>query len=249
MDVQRIVDEVDAAFQASGDPDRAAQMKAYLKSDLCFHGVVTAGIRSRVAGFLKAHESLTRDDIVGVVRACWDRPVYELRSFAVGVLGRRRDLLGQDDVALMEDLLRRSHTWAFVDSLSGHVGNLVETYPELTAVLDRWARDDDFWIRRAAMLALLPALRRGEGDLDRFLRYADVMLDETQFFIRKAIGWVLREVAKERPEAVREFLAPRIDRVSGVTIREAVKYLPDDQRDGLMSAYRGRGRRGSDGQG
>ena len=249
MDVERVVTEMDATFQAGGDPDRAAQMKAYLKSDLCFRGVITAGIRSRVAGFLKAHESLTRDDLVGVVRASWDRPVYELRSFAVGVLGRRTDLLNKDDVALMEDLLRRSHTWAFVDSLSGHVGSLVETYPELTAVLDRWARDDDFWIRRAAMLALLPALRSGEGDLDRFLRYADAMLDETQFFIRKAIGWVLREVAKKRPDAVREFLAPRVDRVSGVTIREAVKYLPDDQGDELMRAYRGRGRRGSNGQG
>ena len=238
MDVERVADEIDAAFVVAGDPERAGHMRAYLKSDLEFRGVETAGIREQVTGFLQAHRSLAREDVVALTLACWERPVYELRAFACGVLGRRTDLLAADDIALFEDLLRRSHTWAYVDSLSGYVGTLVETHPELAAVLDRWAKDDDFWIRRTAMLALLPALRRGEGDLDRFLRYADLMLDESEFFIRKAIGWVLREVAKRRPDAVYRFLAPRIDRVSGVTIREAVKYLPDAQNDELMRAYR-----------
>ena len=231
------MDEIDAAFRAVGDADRAAYMKAYLKSDLEFRGVETAGIRRQVVDFLQAGESPTRDEVVALVRACWERPIYELRSFAVSVLGRRADLLIEDDIALVEELVRGSKTWAHVDSLAPRAGALVEAYPELSAVLDRWAEDDNFWVRRAAMLALLPALERGEGDINRFLRYADRMLDETEFFIRKAIGWVLREVAKKRPDAVHDFLAPRIDRVSGVTVREAVKYLPVDQKDELMRAY------------
>jgi 3-methyladenine DNA glycosylase AlkD len=56
------------------------------------------------------------------------------------------------------------------------------------------------------------------------------MLGEQEFFIRKAIGWVLRETAKSRPDEVYEWLAPRIDRASGVTVREAVKYLDPEQR-------------------
>ena len=240
MDIQRVVDEIDAAFRAAGDADRAAYMKAYLKSDLEFRGVETAGIRRQVVDFLRADESPTRAEVVALVRACWERPIYELRSFAVGALGRRTDLLIEDDIALVEELVRGSKTWAHVDGLAPRAGALVEAHPELGAVLDRWAEDDNFWVRRAAMLALLPALERGEGDINRFLRYADRMLDETEFFIRKAIGWVLREVAKERPDAVRDFLAPRIDRVSGVTMREAVKYLPSDQKNELMRAYRAR---------
>ena len=66
------------------------------------------------------------------------------------------------------------------------------------------------------------------------------MLDEREFFIRKAIGWVLRETGKLRPDLVREWLAPRIDRVAGLTLREAVKYLPPDDREALMAAYRTR---------
>jgi 3-methyladenine DNA glycosylase AlkD len=68
----------------------------------------------------------------------------------------------------------------------------------------------------------------------RFGRYADAMLDEKEFFIRKAIGWVLRETGKTRPDEVYEWLAPRIGRASGVTVREAVKYLTPEQRRMLM---------------
>jgi 3-methyladenine DNA glycosylase AlkD len=64
------------------------------------------------------------------------------------------------------------------------------------------------------------------------------MLDEKEFFIRKAIGWVLREVGKQRPDEVFEWLAPRTARTSGVTMREAVKYLKPEQREALMGAYK-----------
>ena len=103
-------------------------------------------------------------------------------------------------------------------------------------MLDRWATDADFWIRRSALLALLGPLRRGEGDFDRFSRYADAMLDEKEFFIRKAIGWVLRETAKTRPELVFDWLLPRAKRASGVTVREAVKPLPETQRAAILAA-------------
>jgi 3-methyladenine DNA glycosylase AlkD len=65
------------------------------------------------------------------------------------------------------------------------------------------------------------------------------MLEEREFFIRKAIGWVLREFGKIQPEQVYTWLAPRIARASGVTVREAVKYLPVERREALLHAYRG----------
>jgi 3-methyladenine DNA glycosylase AlkD len=64
------------------------------------------------------------------------------------------------------------------------------------------------------------------------------MLDETELFIRKAIGWVLREMGKRRPQEVFEWFAPRMARMSGATIREAVKYLDPDQGDEVLNAYR-----------
>ncbi len=103
-------------------------------------------------------------------------------------------------------------------------------------VLDRWAVDDDFWLRRSALLALLLALRRGAGDFPRFSRYADMMLEEKEFFIRKAIGWALRDTARKRPAMVYEWLLPRVALLSGVTLREAVKPLSEAQRAVLLAA-------------
>src|SRR3972149_4934827 len=108
---------------------------------------------------------------------------------------------------------RESQTWAVVDFLAIQVaGPLVVRFPDLGAVLDRWATDSDFWVRRAAMLALLLPLRRGARDFERFSRYADGMLEEKEFFIRKAIGWGLREAAKKGPQLVGAWVAPRIPR-------------------------------------
>ncbi|MGO8687073.1 MAG: DNA alkylation repair protein [Candidatus Dormibacteria bacterium] len=134
-------------------------------------------------------------------------------------------------------LLRESRTWALVDELAAVVvGGLVERHPELGSTLDRWAGDPDFWIRRSALLALLLPLRRGAGDFARFAAYAETMLDEREFFIRKAIGWVLRDTGRKRPGLVYEWLLPRAWRASSVTVREAVKPLSPEQRAAILAA-------------
>ncbi|MGH2416745.1 MAG: DNA alkylation repair protein, partial [Candidatus Limnocylindria bacterium] len=141
--------------------------------------------------------------------------------------------------SLIERLVRESRTWALVDVLAGDVlGVLVAQDPDdISPVMDRWAGDEDFWVRRASLLAELRPVRTG-APLDGFLRRAEPMLTEKEFFIRKAIGWVLREAGKRRPDEVIGWLAPKTGRASGVTMREAVKYLPAADRDRLMAAYR-----------
>ena len=116
---------------------------------------------------------------------------------------------------------------------------MVEREPETTAaVLERWSRDDDFWIRRASMLAQLPSLRAGGGDFEQFASFASRMAGEKEFFIRKAIGWVLRDVSKKRPDLVFGFLLDHVHEVSGLTLREGCKYLPEGQRETLSRARR-----------
>jgi 3-methyladenine DNA glycosylase AlkD len=83
------------------------------------------------------------------------------------------------------------------------------------------------------MLSLLPAIRRGGGDFSRFARFASPLVGEKEFFIRKAIGWVLRETSKKRPALAHEFLAAHRDRVSGLTLREGAKYLSPATRAAL----------------
>ena len=223
----------------AGTPARATREKAYLKSDLEFAGTGVPAIRVLVNDWCKARPSPPHDQVTELVRALWDRPLYECRQAAVLLLERTTRLLDPSDMALIERLLRNSRTWALVDGLAVNVtGDLAVRFDELGSVLDRWADDEDFWLRRSALLALLRPLRAGRGDFERFSRYADAMLGEREFFIRKAIGWVLREVAKRRPVLVADWLGPRVHLASGVTVREAVKPLPAQIRTALMTGYR-----------
>lgn len=220
-----------------GTRKRADGSKAYLKSDLRFLGVTNGEMRAAVKAIVReTKQTMTHDALVALVDELWC-DVFELRSAAVEFLIFRIDLLDAEDVPLIERLIRASKTWALVDSLAPFVmGALVLEYPALGKTLDRWSTDDDFWVRRAAMLSLLVPLRRGGGDFARFTRYADAMLEEKEFFIRKAIGWILRETGKQTPDRVYEWLLPRAPRAAGLTIREATKYLKKQQRDAIVKA-------------
>lgn len=236
MDVERAADDIDRQLRALGTPERAEKEAAYLKSQLAHYGATVPAIRS-VAEDAARDLRLAHDDLVALVEALWSRRVHECRAAAVELLELHVDSLAPADLVLLERLLRESRTWALVDNIAASVvGPLVEAHPELTSTLDRWAVDDDLWLRRSALLALLLALRRGDGDFDRFGRYADPMLEETEFFVRKAIGWVLRDTAKKRPGLVYGWLLPRASRASGVTIREAVRPLSDEQRRAVLDA-------------
>ncbi len=239
MDVEGLVERLDARLRAVADPERAEGEKRYLKSDLDFLGATVWQIRTAVKEVAGEHREIGHDDLVRLIEALWAEPLFERRMASVVLLERFADRLGVADLPLVARLVRESLTWALVDGLAGDVlGRLVDADPEaVTPVLDRWATDDDFWIRRSSMLAELRPIRHG-ATLERFLRRADPMLDEREFFIRKAIGWVLREASKKRPEQVAAWVAPRTDRASGVTMREAVKYLEPSEANRLMAAYR-----------
>jgi alkylated DNA nucleotide flippase Atl1/3-methyladenine DNA glycosylase AlkD len=248
-------ERIAAALRPLGNAKRAAGEKAYLKSDLEFFGLDVPTLRREARAWLRSRPGIGRAAVAALVRALWRRPVHDLRAFAIELLTARQDLLAAGDLGLLERMLRDSRTWAYVDAIAVRVvGPLIERHPDLAPSLDRWSADPDFWLRRSALLALLGPLARGGSDTggarrgavagsrtgsdagtwQRWVGYADAMIDEREFFIRKAIGWVLREVGKRQPRRVADFLAPRLDRVSGLTLREAVKYLPAAERRRLL---------------
>lgn len=240
MNVRAEVAEFRRAFRAKACPANARGQKAYLKSTLRFHGVTTGFVRDTAGDFARAHRDLRRRDLVALVAALWGTDYHDLRWLGVALLERYVDGLAAADLAFVERLLQRSTNWDQVDWLSTRIaGPLVERHPQTKRRLERWARSRSFWVRRASMLALLGPIRRGGGDFPRFARFAASMIEEREFFIRKAIGWVLREASKKRPAIVYEFLAAHRDRVSGLTLREGAKYLSRDQRAALgLSATR-----------
>lgn len=242
---------LDDEVRAAGSPERAEREKAYLKSDLTFYGAGLPAIRAAAKRVYRDDPGRPATAVMALAVELWAEPVFERRMAAAVLLDLHHRTLGPAHLAEIEPLIRDSHTWALVDTLATDaIARIVAAAPEdavVDATLRRWAADDDFWVRRSALLAHL-LLVGGKGSFvtwDRFAEFADAMLEETEFFIRKAIGWVLREASKSRPELAAAWVRPRVPRISGVTIREAVRYLPEPVNDKLMTAYRTRPRRPS----
>lgn len=223
----KAADALEAALRRLGDPERAVQEKRYLKSDLLHLGVTVPIVRKAV----KAEYATLRpnhDELVELVGALWVSDIYERRLAAVELLKAGRASLSADDLPRIEEMIREGAMWSLVDPLAGDVaGPIVLGDAACAATTDRWSADPDFWVRRSALLSLLAGIRAGDPDLDRFTAYADAMLDETQFFVRKAIGWVARELSKSRPQFVAAWAERNVSRMSGVTFREVVRRLPE----------------------
>jgi 3-methyladenine DNA glycosylase AlkD len=181
---------------------------------------------------------LGRGDAVAWARALWHEPVHERRTAAVEVLRLYVKELEPADLAQVEAWVRAARGWAYVDPLAGDIaGPIALRHQDAWPLVDTWALDEDFWVRRSALLTLLAGIRQGQPDLRRFERYATPMLTEKEFFIRKAIGWVLRETSKQDPAYVAAWTGGHLDRMSGVTFREAVRRLPEALAAPLRDAY------------
>ncbi len=234
-----------AELRRHGDPARAEGERAYLKSDLTHLGVSVPETRRIVARLVRSAPSpgIGRDETLRTAWRLWDSDVHEHRLAAAMLLAATLAALRVDDLELVERMLRSADTWALVDPLAVHVaGDLLPRLPAAETTYRRWAADEHMWVRRAGILAFLPAIRAGEG----FPRYFPVLattveplLGDGRFFVAKAIGWVLREAAKKHPAEVCAWLSPRAGRASTVTIREVVRVLPAEDGVRLRAARRG----------
>lgn len=235
------MDEVQASFREAGDPLRAEGERAYLKSDLEFLGLTVPFIRGTAKRFRRDFPLLPHDSLIEVATILWQPPIHELRSLAIALLEQYRAALRPEDLVLVEGMVRDSHTWAHVDWVAVKLaGELIPRSPQGMQTLERWNHDPWMWLRRSALLALLEPLRAGQGDFDTFARLASGMLGEKDFFIRKAIGWVLRDTSRRRPELTYAFLDRHLEGVSGLTLREGARHLPEAEREDLLRRYAAR---------
>ncbi len=164
------------------------------------------------------------DDVLTFVDRCWAQPEREFQYVGSDVLARQATRLGPTHLDRVEALITAKSWWDTVDTLAAHVvGTMVRNHRALTQVMDRWIDANDIWLTRTAILHQLRW--KTDTDPDRLFSYAERRAADTEFFIRKAIGWALREFARTDPDAVRAFVDAHADELSGLTRREAMKHL------------------------
>ena len=229
-----LIDAVCRVLASAGDPTRAAGAQRYMRSAMPFHGVLLPEVRRLVTRLAATpqHRIERRYDWEATVRALWTGATHREERYAATTLaGHRlyRRWQDADTLALYRDLIVDAAWWDHVDDLATHhVGDILRAdRTHATPVLRAWMGADDLWLRRAAIIAQLQ--HRGETDVSLLADAIDANVSGTaygeEFFVRKAIGWALRQHARTDPDWVRAYVLAQGDRLAPLSSREALRHL------------------------
>jgi 3-methyladenine DNA glycosylase AlkD len=223
---------VRARLAAAGEPDRAPGMQAYMKSAMPFRGVSAPMVRAVCRELYDAHRLPDVQAWRRAVLGLWDDAAYREERYAALLLAGHRHYAAHQTPAslpLYRHMVVTGAWWDTVDALAAnHVGAILRSFPaEVAPTMRAWAVDQDLWVRRTAVLCQLGSKEQTDMDLLRFVLEANLedSLHGRQFFIRKAVGWALRQHARVDPDWVRGFVAEHADRLSGLSRREALRRL------------------------
>lgn len=228
---RELITRVRAALAAAGDPERAVGQQRYMKSVMPYYGVTLPGIRTVLKPLVKAHQPRSREMWEATVRALWDEATHREEWYAAVSYAQHPAASGWLDpqsLELWRHLVTTGAWWDVVDETAANLVGavLMRHREEVTPVMRAWAVDDHLWVRRTSVLCQLRA--KEDTDLE-LLRFAvESNLDDPSFWLRKAIGWALRQHARTDPEWVLAEVARLDGRLSGLSRREAMKHLRRD---------------------
>lgn len=214
------------ALRAVADPAKAAPMQAYMKSAMPYLGVQTPELRAACREVFDAHvwsDATTWRDTILVL---WRDAAFREERYAALILTAHRSAAPfqrLDVLPLYRELIVTGAWWDYVDWIaSGLIGPLLRRYPAaMGKTLRAWANGDDLWLRRTAIIAQLKF--KTATDLDLLYACIEPSLDRREFFLRKGIGWALRQYAREDPGEVLRYVTAHADRLSPLSKREALK--------------------------
>jgi len=204
------------------DPARARWIHDYMRGKFEFLGIATPVRRSATLPLLRSFEPVNAAGLLRAARHFWKMKERDYRWVALDLLDCHRSLLGVRHVPALLELVQQESWWDTVDSLAGLIGSIVrQDRAAGQRLMDRAVQSENLWVRRVAMLHQLGW--RGETDSRRLFGYAERLAPDQDFFIRKAIGWALRDYAKHDRRAVESFIRRARTGLSLLSRREALR--------------------------
>jgi 3-methyladenine DNA glycosylase AlkD len=224
---QVLIKAVRSGLAALGDARKAPEMQRYMKSELPFRGVSSPERAALCRRLFNAHVLTDEAEWRATVLTLWREAAYrEERYVAIGLTGERRYAAWQTPslLPLYEELIVTGAWWDYVDEVANRrVGSLLRRFPEDVApVMYTWATDADLWKRRTSIICQLSF--KEATDTKLLSTAVEANLDDRDFFIRKGIGWALRQFARTEPGWVRAFVDSH-PALSPLSVREAIKHL------------------------
>jgi 3-methyladenine DNA glycosylase AlkD len=221
-----LIVEVRAALEKAADPLKAPKMQAYMKSTMPYRGVSSPEQKAIWKAVFAAHALSSRDQWQRVALALWREASFrEERYAAIALTGLRQYAPHRTmtSIPMFEEMIVTGAWWDFVDWIAGRqLGEILRGEPSrMSKLMRRWSRDPHMWKRRSAILCQLGFKR--ETDLKLLYDCIEPNLEDKQFFIRKAIGWALRQYAWTDPREVKRYVKANKSRLSGLSVRQALK--------------------------
>lgn len=222
-----VVNFVQSSFEELADPVKAGPMAKYMKTEMPFYGIQKTERIPVNRELRKQFRPKNRRQYHSIVRALWKLPHREEKYTAIEYARQSEELVTFESLPLYELMIRQGGWWDLVDEIAIHlVGRILyKDRTRMKPVLDRWILDDDLWIRRSAIISQV--LHKSATDEEQLFRYCLKQAGQQDFFIRKAIGWALRDYSKSNQKSVSSFLKKNQEKLSNLSYREAAKYLPE----------------------
>ena len=216
-----LLQALETVFITAGNPEIAAGQAAYMRYYTSHLGIQKP-LRARLEKeCFKRHPLSSERELIEILTSLWDKKEREYHYTAMVLAYNYRKIWSPSILDTFEQMIRTKSWWDTVDTTASKlVGHLLLQYPELQKIMDRWIDDSNKWIRRTALIYQLGYKK--ETDTQKLFSYCKKTLDEEDFFIRKAIGWALRQYSKTNPEEVRNFIDAHD--LAPLSKREASKY-------------------------
>ncbi len=220
-----LVEVVRADLRRVAEPDRAPAMRAYMRSAMPFLGVRRPLVRATVRQAAAADPPAGLAELLADATRLWRTAEFrEERYAATDLLGLRMARGRPEVLPPATEMIVTGAWWDHVDAVSAIVGAVLRAHPPaMRPVVRQWSVDPDRWLRRSSIICQLDA--KAATDRDLLAEVIEANLGHPDFFVRKAIGWALRQYARTDPGWVRAFVHAHRDALSPLSYREAVKHL------------------------
>lgn len=193
-------------MELRANPKNAARQKAYMRNQFDFFGLKALEQADLRREFLKARGLPPVDELRTIIRELWQQPEREFQYFGMMMLEKYIKKVDADFISLLEFMITTRSWWDTVDMIAARlVGVHFKRFPaQISVYTEKWMASGNFWLQRTALLFQLKYKK--DTDTDLLFDFIERLAGEDEFFIRKAIGWALREYSKTDPEAVINFV-------------------------------------------
>ncbi|MAK04530.1 MAG: DNA alkylation repair protein [Euryarchaeota archaeon] len=221
----RIIKYITNTLNDNKNSKDAIQMQRYLKTTMPFYGVKSPILNTIVNDVNNLHLISNQEEYNSVIMDIWNLSHREEKYISIKLARKWKKYITLEALTVYEKMIREGQWWDFIDPISqGLIGILLMNNRfKMNKILDKWIKDENLWIRRSAILAHLK--HKENTDYKKLFEYCLKCAHEKEFFIQKAIGWVLREFSKTEPEIVYAFIQDNERVLSNLSKREGMKYI------------------------